>query len=99
MATTAPEMQIGQELLEDLELGEVMDLEEAGGIPMSAFSDGGTLPFRAVVALAWIVKRRAEPEFTFEQAKKLRTRDLVDLFVPTQAAPLQPLKAKRRGSS
>jgi hypothetical protein len=96
---TAPEIQVGQELLEDLSLGEIMDLEEVGQISMSAFTDGGTLPFRAVVALAWIVKRRDDAAFTFDDAKGLKAREMADIFAPTPAVPLEPLKKARRGSS
>ena len=99
MVAQAAEIQVGQDLLEDLSLGEIMELEEVGGISMSAFTDGGTLPFRAVVALAWIVNRRDDPAYTFEDAKRLKARELADIFAPTQAAPLEPMKRARRGSS
>lgn len=99
MAATAPEVQIGQELLDDLSLGEIVDVEEASGVSMSIMQDGGTAPFKFVVALAWVVKRRSDSAFTFDDALKLKARDLADLFVPTPAAPLEPLTKGRRGTT
>jgi hypothetical protein len=94
------QIDISADILEDLELGEIVELEEYGGVSMSAFEDGGTLPFKAIVALAFILRRRDDPSVTFEQALKWKSSALVDIFVPTQAAPLTELrKPKQRGSS
>lgn len=96
----ANELQIDASILDALELGDMVDVEEASGVPITAFSEGGTLPFKAVVALAWVIRRHDEPEFTYEAARKLKMSDLVPMFAPTTAAPLEPLNGKvRRGSS
>jgi hypothetical protein len=101
MVATAPEVGIAQRLLDELDLQEVVDVEEASGVSMGAFQHGGVVSFRFVVALAWVVKRRTDPEFTYTDAGKLKMRDLESLLAPTPAAPLEPLKkpAARRGSS
>jgi hypothetical protein len=99
MVATAPEMAIDAGILENLTLGDIEDFETAAGVPMSALSDGGVLPFKAVVALVWVIHRQTEPAFTLDDARRLRMADLETLLAPTPAAPLVPLAKARRGSS
>lgn len=99
MATAAPEVGIDASILENLTLGDIEDFEAASGVPMAALQDGGTLPFRAVVALVWVIHRQEQPTFTLDDARRLRMADLESLLAPTPAAPLEPLKKGRRGSS
>lgn len=89
---------INANLLEDLTLGDIEDFEAAGGVPMTALADGGQLPFKAVIALVWVIRRQQEPDFTLEDARRLRMAELESLLAPTPAAPLESLAA-RRGSS
>lgn len=99
MAVNAPELVIEASLLDNLMLGDIEDFEAASGVPVSALSDGGTLPFRAVVALVWVIHRQGRPDFTLDDARRLRMRDLEAMLTPTPAASLEPLRAKRRGNS
>ena len=99
IATASPDIGIDARLLENLTLGDIEDFESASGVSVSALTDGGTLPFKAVVALVWVIHRQVEPDFTLDDARGLRMADLETLLAPTPAAPLEPLEAKRRGSS
>lgn len=98
MVATAPELAIDASILENLTLGDIEDFEAASGVPMSTLKDGGTLPFRAVVALVWVIRRQDQPDFTLDDARRLRMADLEGFLVPTPAAPRKD-KAARRGSS
>lgn len=42
------------------------------------------VPAKALRALVWIIRRKAEPEFTFEDARNIRVTSLV-LTAPSQA--------------
>lgn len=65
---------------DDLELGELEDFEEATGLDFTQMKPGKALPVKALTALVWIVKRRTEPDFTIEDARKMKlsTVDLGD---------------------
>lgn len=58
-----------------LEVGEAVDFEEACGIPISALGPGN-VPAKALVALIWITQRRNNPEFTIEDARRVKFSEL-----------------------
>jgi hypothetical protein len=99
MAVATPEVGIDAGLLDNLTLGDIEDFETASGVSVTTLTDGGTLPVKAVVALVWVVRRQTEPAFTLDDARRLRMADLEAMLAPTPAAPLEPLKKTRRGSS
>lgn len=71
--------------LDDLTIDEFDDLYEAlGEADFDALSQGKFRP-RALRAIAWIVKRRDNPEFTLKDAGKLKLRFAADSN-PTDAA-------------
>lgn len=62
---------------EDITLGEIEEIEDYAGMPIQHIGDMekvGTSKLR--LALAWIVKRRENPAFTIEDAKKLTAKEL-----------------------
>lgn len=68
--------------LEDLELGELEDLAEVLGI--RDFREFGrmaeAMPPRMMSAVAWLAKRREDPAFTIEDARRMKVRELEELF-------------------
>jgi hypothetical protein len=62
---------------DDITLGEIEEIEDYAGLPIQMIGDMekvGTHKLR--IALAWIVKRREDPKFTIEHAKKLKASEL-----------------------
>ena len=58
--------------LEDLTIAEVVEIEERTGLPLDALGQADKPKGKMLQALAFISKRRANPDFTWEQAGELR---------------------------
>jgi hypothetical protein len=57
--------------MQSLRISEICDMEEALGVPFDEMFTKGKPKGRAMQALGWIVKRRDNPGFTFEDAGNL----------------------------
>tara|TARA_R110000824_G_scaffold292421_2_gene480848 strand:- start:2577 stop:2828 length:252 start_codon:yes stop_codon:yes gene_type:complete len=68
--------------LNDLTIGEVVEIEERTGLPLDALGDPGKPKGKLLQTLAFIAKRREDPEFTWEQAGELK--------ISTSADPVDP---------
>ena len=70
----------------ELTLGDVAEVEELSGQPLAALGDSNAPKGKLMVALAWIIKRKEDPKFTYEHAKKLTMDEIEGLFDenPTQ---------------
>lgn len=76
-ATTAAPLPAEDELSVDLEhltVGEIEEIEELTGLAIDALADPKAPKGRVMRALGYVVKRRADPEFTWEQAGALKVR-------------------------
>ena len=58
--------------LEDLTIAEVVEIEERTGLPLDALGQADKPKGKMLQALAYIVKRRDNPDFSWEQAGELR---------------------------
>jgi len=56
---------------DDLTLGEVEDFEQASGTSIANVL-AGEVSARALIALVWVMKRRDNPAFTMDDARKIR---------------------------
>jgi hypothetical protein len=66
---------------EDITLGEIEEIEDYAGLPIQMIGEMGTVGTHKLrIALAWIVKRRENPKFTIEDAKKLKTSELMTIM-------------------
>lgn len=74
--------------LDDMSLGEIVDFEDASGSLIGSI-DESNLSARELVALVWIAQRRTDPDFTFDDAREVKVSQL---NIPTEAAPLEPIK-------
>ena len=84
-------MSIGQTLtidIESLKLSEVAEIEETAGISIDALARPNVPKPRLLQAIAWIAKRREDPEFTFERAGEL---EIGMLRLGRAERPVRPL--------
>lgn len=73
---------------DDLTIDEVEQIEEITGVSIDALQEKGMAKGKTLKAIVFVVKRRADPEFTIEQAGKLPVRDIEALLGST--APPTP---------
>ena len=58
--------------LNDLTVGEIEYFEDQMGQPILAYTDAGALQGRALRVLGFLMKRRENEEFTYEESANLR---------------------------
>ena len=58
--------------IEELTIAEVVMIEELTGLPFDAMGDSSQPKGKMLQALAYISKRRTNPDFTWEQAGELK---------------------------
>lgn len=63
-----------------LTMGEIAKIEELSGQPFTALEDDSLPKGNALAALAFVVKRREEKGFTWNQAQELTLTDVTDLL-------------------
>lgn len=65
---------------EDITLGEIAEIEDYAGLPFSDIGEEKVGVIKLRIGLAWVLKRRTNPEFTVKDAEKLTTNDMAALF-------------------
>jgi hypothetical protein len=65
---------------EDITLGEIAEIEDYAKMPFSEIGDEKIGVIKLRIALAWIMKRRINPDFTIADAEKLTPNDFAQLF-------------------
>jgi hypothetical protein len=65
---------------EDITLGEIAEIEDYAQLPFADIAKEGVGIIKLRIALGWIIKRRTNPDFTIEDAKKLTPADFAELF-------------------
>ena len=68
--------------INDLTIGEVVEIEDLTGLPLDALGQADKPKGRMLQALAFISKRREDPDFTWEMAGELK--------ISTAATPADP---------
>ena len=68
--------------INDLTIGEIVEIEERTGLPLDALGQADKPKGRMLQALAYISKRRDDPEFTWEMAGELK--------LSTDSTPVDP---------
>ena len=58
--------------LDDLTIGEICEIEELTGQPFDALNDPSKPKGKMLQALAYITKKRENPDFTFEMAGNIK---------------------------
>lgn len=65
---------------DDITLGEIEDIEDYAGLSISKIGDDTPGVIKLRIALAWIIKRRTNPAFTIDDAKKMTATELTAFF-------------------
>jgi hypothetical protein len=63
-----------------LTIGEVAAVEMASGQPIAALGDPNAPKGRLMVALAHVIKKRENPQFTVKEAEALTMDEVMDLL-------------------
>ena len=72
--------------INDLTIAEVVLIEELTGLPLDALGQADKPKGKMLQALAYIVKRRDDPEFTWEMAGALKINTTSEKIDPTDGA-------------
>jgi hypothetical protein len=65
---------------DNITLGEIEEIEAYAGLPITQIADMDTTTAKLRTAFVWIVKRRDNPAFTIEDAKKLPASEMSKIF-------------------
>ena len=66
--------------VEDLTLGEVEEIEQYAGKPLATLADGEAAKGSLMVALAWVIGRKANPNMTLNDAKRMTMSEITELL-------------------
>ena len=70
----------------DLTIAEVVEIEDRTGLPLDALGKADKPKGRMLQALAFIVKRRENPDYTWEEAGELKINTTSEKIDPTDGA-------------
>ena len=70
----------------DLTIAEVVEIEDRTGLPLDALGQADKPKGRMLQALAFIVKRRENPDYTWEEAGELKITPTSEKIDPTDGA-------------
>ena len=94
------EVTLSAAIVTDMTVGELEFVEEKTGRSITAAFAEDAPKGTALRALAYIVRRRDDPDFTWEQSADLRVRMLPQLGEENGSGPpTEPARRKRRGGS
>lgn len=65
---------------EDITLGEIAEIEDYAQLPFASIGEERIGVIKLRIALAWVIKRRTNPDFTIAEAEKLTPADFGQLF-------------------
>jgi hypothetical protein len=65
---------------EDITLGEIAEIEDYAKMPFTEIAEEKLGVIKLRIALAWVMKRRTNPDFTIAEAEKLTPNDFAQLF-------------------
>ena len=72
--------------INDLTIGEVVEIEDLTGLPLDALGQDDKPKGRMLQALAFISKRREDPAFPWEMAGELKIQTTASKSDPSDAA-------------
>jgi len=65
---------------EDITLGEIAEIEDYAQLPFASIGEERIGVIKLRIALAWVMKRRTNHDFTIAEAEKLTPADFGQLF-------------------
>lgn len=60
----------------ELTLGEGEEFEELTGLAIASLKPGAAIPSKALSVLVYLVKRRSNPDYTLDDARRIRYAEL-----------------------
>ena len=67
--------------LQDLTMGEIEEIEELAGESIAtALASTGTARTKTLIGIAWVQRRKTDPTFTLDKARKLTMRDINEML-------------------
>ncbi len=85
--------------LDELDLGEMADLADVLGLGLDEMDKLTSPTPRMLPAMVWIVQRRKDPTYTYEQARKVKLSQLRQPAAEAPAADAPASAGKRRGNA
>ena len=70
--------------INELTIAEVVEIEERTGLPLDALGQADKPKGKMLQALAYIVKRREDPDFTWEMAGELKITTTAEKVDPIE---------------
>ena len=71
----------------DLTMGEIDEVETFAGQPLATLSSTETSNTKLLIGLAWVIKRKEDPKFTLEHAKKMTMTEITQMLEDDEADP------------
>jgi hypothetical protein len=78
--------------LDDFELGDLEWLEEHVGRPL--MDDNAMFSMKAMVGFVYLIKRQENPQFTLDEARKIKLRVLGDADEPDSEDEAKPARKR-----
>lgn len=73
--------------VQNLTLGEIAAVENLSGQPITAMADDDSPKGKAMAAMAYVIKRRTNPDFKFEDAMKMTMQEANEAMGFAEAEP------------
>lgn len=70
--------------IQNLTMGEITQIENLSGKAFADMSDESAQKGALLTALAFVIKKRTDPNFTFQDAQKLTMADIEDMLAPEE---------------
>ena len=71
----------------DLTMGEIDEVETFAGQPLSTLGNADTSNTKLLIGLAWVIKRKDDPKFTLEHAKKMTMTEIQSMLEDDDSNP------------
>ena len=71
----------------DLTMGEIDEVETFAGQPLASLSSTEQSNTKLLIGLAWVIKRKEDPKFTLEHAKRLTMTEITQMLEDDENDP------------
>ena len=71
----------------DLTMGEIDEVETFAGQPLASLSSTEQSNTKLLIGLAWVIKRKEDPKFTLEHAKRLTMTEITQMLEDDEDDP------------
>jgi hypothetical protein len=71
----------------ELTMGEIDEVETYAGVPLSSLASTETSNTKLLIGLAWVIKRKEDPKFSLEHAKRLKMDEITAMLEDDDTDP------------